>query len=501
MIGNVIVLGGGSAGFLAAIALKKKLPELPVTVIRSKELGIIGVGESSTVGLVRFLHGYLGIGFRKFFDAVRPTWKLGLRFLWGPRPYFNYTFTNTQLNEMLPGLRKSKGFYCDDEMEFEDPASALMSFDRAFERLPNGNPAIHLCLAYHLDNETFVRFLEGYAAAAGVLVIDGTVERIEQGENGIQGLVLQNGRTERADLYVDCSGFASALLGKALGEPFVDFRSTLACNRAVVGTWDRSDEPIKPYTTCETMTAGWCWQIDHESRIDRGYVYSSSFIDDVGAERELRLANPKIRQPRIVKFVSGRHERSWVKNVVAIGNACGFVEPLEATALGVIGVQASLLADCLLDGDRQPRPWQMTLYNRHVAAFWDNIRGFLAVHYKFNTRIDSPFWAHCQEKTDLAGARDIVEMYHENGPTPLWAPMLIDSANQFGLPGYFALLVGQKVPYRRTHAPGPDERNTWNAARQKFRDRAARGLTVEESLAAIRSPKWHWPEVRAFSTM
>src|SRR6185436_16833377 len=134
---------------------------------------------------------------------------------------------------------------------------------------------------------------------------------------------------------------------------------TLFCDRAVVGGWNRSesvDPIIKPYTTCETMDSGWCWQIEHVNRINRGYVYASSFISDEEAEREFRARNPKVGPTRLVKFVSGRRERGWVKNVVGIANSYGFVEPLESTSLGVICDQCQNLAGSLMDSDRQPGP-------------------------------------------------------------------------------------------------------------------------------------------------
>src|SRR5205085_6173192 len=133
------------------------------------------------------------------------------------------------------------------------------------------------------------------------------------------------GAVASADLYIDCSGFRSLLLGQTLKEPFVSYKSTLFCSRAVISEWNRTDEPIQPYTTCETMECGWCWRIDHENFISRGYVYSPEFISDSDAEAEFRRKNPRVESTRIVKFVSGRYERCWVKNVIAMGNSAGFV--------------------------------------------------------------------------------------------------------------------------------------------------------------------------------
>ena len=493
---SVIILGGGSAGFIAALALKRKLPKLEVLVIRSKDIGIIGVGEGSTPGLTRFFHEYLGMNMKKFFAIAQPTWKLGLRFLWGPRPYFNYTFSLKQITGEVKQLPRIKAYYCWDEMEYEDSLSAMMSQNRVFERNAKGDPFIHQSIAYHFENEKFVRFLEEYAVALGVSILDDKVIEVEQNEAGVAGLRLESGRRETADLYLDASGFASVLLGKALGEPFVSYDKTLFCNRAVVGGWDRKDPEdmdVKPYTTCETMNCGWCWQIELENRINRGYVYSSGFISDEEAETEFRMKNPKVGPTRIVRFVSGRYQNVWVKNVVGIGNACGFVEPLEATALGIISGQCSILAETLQELEGEATPVLRKQFNRYQALIWDDIRDFLSLHYRFNKRIDTPFWRHCWEATDLGGAADLVEVYQDGGPS-VWLRLhtTIEKPSQFGTNGYLALLIGQKVEYRQRYQPSADELRVWNAERHKNQGLAMRGLTVRETLKKIRSPNWEW---------
>jgi tryptophan halogenase len=494
LIRRVLIVGGGSAGYLAALALKTRLPNLQVSVVRSKEIGIIGVGEGSTPALTRFLHEYLAIAPARFFELARPTWKLGLRFLWGPRTYFNYSFNQAQLSGRIKGLRKAKAFYCWDTMEYEDPISALMTQDRAFERTPSGEPILHGSVAYHFENEKFVTFLEEAAAGLGVTTMDETIIEVKRDESGVTGLRMESGREEGADLYIDASGFASLLLGKTLGEPFIDYRRTLYCDRAVVGGWERKDageQVIKPYTTCETMESGWCWQIEHESSINRGYVYSSAFISDEAAEMEFRAKNPKVAATRIVRFTSGRYQKIWVKNVVAVGNAGGFVEPLEATALGAIAFQCRTLADTLSDSENEPTSLQQHRFNDLHARAWDEIRNFLAIHYRFNTRLDTPFWRQCRESVELTGAEAVLKMYRDSGPT-LWVEEVVDRANQFGIAGYFALLTGQKVPHARIYEVPPDEAAKWNAERERYRQMATRALTVNEALALVRSPKWRW---------
>lgn len=494
-IEKVIVLGGGSAGFIAALALKTQLPELRVCVIRSKDIGIIGVGEGSTIALTRFLHDYLKVGMRKFHAATGATWKLGLRFLWGPRPQFNYTLSSG-LTDRVVTLPKSNAFYCGEVMDYEDSISAMMRHDRAFERSPSGGPKFHNCFSYHFENERFVTFLEEYAAAKGVEIVDDTVCETLMDESGVAGLVLQSGTQATADLYVDASGFTSVLLGKKLSEPFVSFAGSLFCDRAVVGGWTRTNEIIKPYTTCETMESGWAWQIEHETRINRGYVYCSGFITDEAAEAEFRRSNPLLGPTRVVHFVSGRYQRTWVKNVVAVGNASGFVEPLEATALGVVAMQSRLLADTLRDCDRQPRPTSLREFNNHHARSWDCIRDFIAIHYKFNRRLETPFWHHCHEATDIGAAQRIVEVYQEHGPTSHWQPTLFDPFDPFQQVGYVALLLGQNVPHQSTYRPSPQESRIWETQRAHYQKMGMKGLTVKEALQAIRHPNWKWEAPR-----
>ncbi len=491
-VDQLLILGGGSAGFLAAITIKYRLPELPVTVLRSKEIGIIGVGEGTTVVTPQHLHDYLKLDLKSFYEVADPQWKLGIRFLWGKRPFFDYAFSH-QVDTKYALLPKQTGYYCTGSFEYVGIPSGLMSQNKAFVKDPQGRPVIGGDLAYHIENENFVKFLEGFAENLGVVVQDDTVEEVLQDENGITGLRLASGRTATADLFIDCSGFGSVLLGQALNEPFESYSPTLFNDRAVVGGWQRTDEPIKPYTTAETMDAGWCWQIEHEFRINRGYVYSSAFIDDDAAEAEFRRKNPKVEKTRIVKFRTGRYERGWVKNVVAIGNSSGFVEPLEATSLGAICVQCQMVAESLVDCDRVLRPCLRNVFNKRNAASWDQIRRFLGVHFKFNTRLETPYWQACREKCDIQSAEEMVAYYREMGPSVVWRKTLLDHNDQFGMEGYLTMLVGQQVPYESTHTPSAQEWDHWHKIQQAIKNKATAAYTVPEGLALVRSPKWQWP--------
>lgn len=489
---SIVVLGGGTAGFLAAMALRAKMPDLPVRLIRSKDIGIIGVGEGTTVAIQRHLFGFLNLDCAEFYREVKPIWKLGIHYLWGPRASFNFTFAQN-MTAATP-LPRAIGYYCHDDMDCSSAESALISHKRAFGRNASNNlPHVNNCHAYHLENRIFCAYLEKNAIRMGVQIIDDKVTSVETGERGVERLRLESGRVESADLFVDCSGFVSELLGKTLQEPFDSYRSSLFCDRAVVGGWDRNiSELIQPFTTAETMDAGWSWRIDHEHQINRGYVYSSSFITDEEADAEFRRKNPKVQQTRMVKFRSGRYHRSWVKNVVAIGNAGGFVEPLEATAIAGICEQSQALAMGINNLGRRFGPKLSEAYSIRDARYWDAIRRFLAVHYKFNNRIDTPFWREARENTDLAGAEPIVDFYLENGPDTSWAETFVEPTDQFGLEGYLTMLVGQKVPYENRHPVSPAEEQALRQFRDGNRKQAAIGYYAEQALPIVRSPKWEW---------
>ena len=248
MIQNVLVLGAGSAGLIAAISFRRKLPNLNVRVVRSQEIGVIGVGEGTTPNFPKHIFDYLGISRAKFYEMAQPTWKIGIRFLWGVRGRYDYTFSQ-QLDSHWTNLPRPNGYYCDEEFSCADVPSALMFHDKAFPRQPNGGgPDIQPWHAFHIENKKFVDVLELVARQIGVEIIDGKMSSAERGPEGITAIHLEDGRRLTADLYVDSSGFRSELLGKALEVPFGSFDKALFCDRAVIGGWEREKEPLLAYT-------------------------------------------------------------------------------------------------------------------------------------------------------------------------------------------------------------------------------------------------------------
>ena len=497
-IRSVLVLGGGSAGLIAALTLKRKRPHLRVEVVYSSKLGVIGVGEGTTPYVPGHFIGYLGFDEAAVFAALDPVFKLGVRFRWGAAEHFDYSFSGMQHPFRYPDLSRNSGFYQETPAQAIDLSSALMDECKVVPLRTDGQPDLPVAgnhLAWHIENHLFVEWLTKVCLAEGVVLTDAELGGVvPDGEGGIASLRLADGSERAADLFVDASGFASELLGKALAEPFVGFSRSLFCDRAVVGGWDRGDEMILPYTLSETMDAGWCWQIDHPHRIHRGYVYSSDHLTDEAAVEEYRRQVPKAGEPRIVRFVSGCYERPWVGNVVAVGNAAGFVEPLEATALMVICIQSRWLADGLIDSGDTPPPTMRELFCRMNRNLWRQIRDFLALHYRFNARRDTEFWRRCLEETCLGELEELVAFYQENGPSAIAGAML-DSNNSFGLDGYLVILSGLGVRHRREWTPPPEELKIWRAKLDRLRRIARNGLRMEELARRLKNPE-SWRRIR-----
>jgi tryptophan halogenase len=496
MIQKVIVLGGGTAGLMAALALKLKIPQLQIRVVRSPDIGVIGVGESTTPQFPHFLFEYLGISRKRFYAMANPTWKTGIHFLWGPRKSFEFAF-DLQLDGQWKDLSRPNGYYCDDEFDSVNLNAALMAQGKAFDaQEKGGGPVVGGFAAFHLFNPSLVKALESIAAERGIEFVDARITGTTMDEQGVKSIVIEDGRQMEADFFIDASGFRSELLGRALETPFVTYDNSLYCDRAIVGSWDRGGDFIYPYTIAETMEAGWCWQIDHEHAVNRGYVYSSRFLSDDQAREEFLKKNPRAKTwDHVVKFRSGRYRQGWVKNVFAIGNACGFVEPLEATALMIASSQIQTMVDMLIHSQLDPGPQMKALFNATFVESWDHIRDFLAIHYRFNTRLNSNFWTMCRNEVDVSPSQALLDFYKENGPTGLCRHMLnspFGGKTQFGVEGFLVLLVGQKVPYDKRHPVSEAEQAIFRRHCEINRARARNGLSVAESLKFIKHPEWRW---------
>lgn len=308
--------------------------------------------------------------------------------------------------------------------------------------------------------------------------------RVRRGDGGVEALDTAEGDALRFDLYVDATGFRAELIGGALGSPFESYATSLFCDRAWVGTLDRAG-PSEPYTTAETMDAGWCWRIPVTGEDHRGYVFASAFLDDARAADELVRKNPGIRDLRMVRFRSGRRRDFWRGDVVAVGNAYGFVEPLESTALHMLIVELGYLVaglEAWRSGD-DVRALAASA-SASVGAHWDFLRWFLAVHYRYNRRLDTEFWRAARAEVDVSGLAEYLDRYERTGAylrdgASLHAP----SDPAFGHSGLMMMLLGQGVA-APTIEPVVDAAG-WRARVAAQRRLVDRALPQDEALAVL----------------
>lgn len=489
---RVGVIGGGTAGYLTALALQAKRPWLDVTLVESSTVPIIGVGEATVPLMVTFLHHYLGIDPVELYREVRPTWKLGIRFDWGPDPEgFMAPFDWGSNSIGVLGSLAEQG-----DINAFTLQSLMMTAGRTPVFAPDGDPVSlmkFLSFAYHLDNERFVRFLTNLARSRGVGHLDAKIaEVVQAGPEWIDHLVTTDGRRLEFDFYVDCSGFRSLMLGQALKTPFHSYSDSLFTDRAVTGNIPHNGV-IKPYTTATTMDAGWCWNIPTREDDHRGYVYSSAAISDDEAADELARKYPGITPPRLVRFRVGRHESAWRGNMMAIGNSYGFVEPLESS--GLLMITQGILALVRSMPASWSDPVGREVVNSVLGKKWDEIRWFLSVHYKFNTRLDTPFWREARSRTDVSGLQPLLEVYAAGAPLRLRDKLTqlhlgLTAPTFYGLEGVDCVLLGQKVPTRLLRSAEPIER--WRTRKAAADVLVRQALPQAEALAMFDAePRLH----------
>lgn len=470
---TVGILGGGTAGYLAALTLQARIPGLEITLIESSKIPIISVGEATTPEMVRFLHDpdLLGFDIVDFHQRVQPAFKLGIKFLWGEPGdgQFNYPFQYAPLGDPMVH---------DGDPDGQNVASMLMSADRA-PLIDDGKGGAHSLLeqvhfAYHLDNVRFVRYLGEQALARGITHLDTTIVDAAVTADGseIDHLVTDDGQELRFDLYVDASGFRSVLMEKALGSPFVSYAPTLFTDSAIACDHPH-DGIVKPYTRAHTLSSGWCWTIPFEEADHIGYVYSSAFEDEETALAEMKRNYPHMGEHRHVRFRSGRHEHFIRGNVVAIGNAYAFVEPLESTALHMVIYELEHLTNHFpLRHDQTTKD----SLNRKMNDLWDQLRWFLGIHYRFNRRLDTPFWDAVRAEADISGATERLALFAERAPLsdrPSLSYSVIPPDFFSGDHAFDTLLLGQRVPGRL--GPARTSPETWRhrvALRRRIADHA-----------------------------
>jgi len=394
---RIVIVGGGTAGWMAATAIATGLRgRSSVEVVESEEIGIVGVGEA-TFPSIRNYNRMVGIDEAEFLRATNGTYKLGIEFRDWRVKGEGYFHTFGDFGQLL-GPDALWGQY----RRLADPAlgtfgeqclPTVMAMQGRFV-VPDDKDGAPFNYAYHFDATLYAAFLRKLALARGARRTEGRIVDVtRRADGGVQSLKLADGREVAGDLFIDCSGFGSLLLGKTLGEPFVDFSRWLPVDGAWACPCERSGPELTPYTRSTALEGGWAWRIPLQSRTGHGHVFSSRYIDAERAREQLlqQLDGKPLAEPRLLRFTTGHRARFWVHNVVALGLSSGFLEPLESTSIFLIQSGVGRLMPLLTSG--QPIGDDAVAgFNARALREFRRIRDFIVLHYCLTARRDSALW-------------------------------------------------------------------------------------------------------------
>lgn len=422
-IRKIVIVGGGSAGWMAAAMLSFHLrPEqCRIQLVESSELGVIGVGESTVppfVGLIQ----RLGIDEWDFVRATDATYKLGIKFAGWHRREASYFHPFGTIGSRVGAhdfyqcwLRARMRGDVSPLLDFS-PCSVMAESGRFFPPTRARNTPIGGAnYALHVDAERLAAYLREYALARGVVRTEGRVSRVlQRDEGGIERLVLDDGRELSGDFFLDCTGFRALLIEKALGTEFENWSRFLPCDRAVAVKSERRGA-IPPYTLATARNAGWSWRIPLQCSTGHGYVYSSHFCSDSAARSTLmRIADgPLLGEPRVIPFAPGCRREMWKHNCLALGLAAGFLEPLESTSIHLIARGVDFFLRYFPDRDCEAG--LIREYNRRMAADFKEVRDFIVLHYCATQREDTRFWRQCVEMALPDSLRERIELFRGHG--------------------------------------------------------------------------------------
>jgi tryptophan 7-halogenase len=484
---SILIVGGGTAGWLAAAYLARYLGiseggPLSITLLESPEIGIIGVGEG-TFPTIRTTLKFLGLKEADFMRETAATFKQGIRFAgWVDGQDSFYHPFEAPLQTEGAGLVP---YWLLRDGAARAPFAEAMTFQkrvieamRAPKRALEGEFEGPLNYAYHFDAAKTAQVLARRARELGVRHVEGTVTGVALDESGaIDHLVTAEQGALKADFYVDCSGFRAELIGRALRSPFKSLRSVLPVDSALAChvPYAVPDDPIESCTIATAHEAGWTWEIGLEGTRGVGCVYSSGHMDDARAEKTLRAYLGTEASFRKISFECGYREASWIKNCVAIGLSAGFLEPLESTGIVLIEVAVGMLAELFPHDGRWDAP--AARFNRLMAQRYDNIVNFLKLHYCLSRRGD-PFWRDNRVESSIPGAlRDLLDQWKVRPPGRFDFDLDLES---FAFFNYQYILYGMgfetDLSAARGAYPDIDGAVKQFARIQAFGDRAVRDL-------------------------
>lgn len=464
-IEKIIIVGGGTAGWMAAAALSriKAGRAVDITLVESEQIGTVGVGEATIPPFLDF-NKLLEVDEREMLAAVQGSFKLGIQFVnWGKlgdsyiHPFGNYGYQmeGISFHHIWHKYHQAGDKRPIQVFNMETMAAHFGRFARTEDYQREDLPPVNY--AYHIDAGRYARFLRSYAEKRGVVQKEGKVTSVAQdSENGfITSITLDDGSVFEGDLFIDCSGFRGLLIEQTLKTGYEDWTHYLPCDRAVALPCMREDgSPPLPYTRATAHSAGWQWQVPLQHRNGNGHVYCSSYMGDDEALDILvkNMAGKPGADPNFLRFTTGRRKKFWNKNVVALGLSAGFMEPLESTSIHLINTGINkLIALLSLDGITQA---QEDAFNRLTGKEYERIRDFLILHYNSTTRSDSEFWNHCRTMAVPDSLTEKVELFRLNGQIfreddelfteTSWAAVMMGQGIAMG--GHNAMADGLKEP-------------------------------------------------------
>jgi len=452
-IRKIVVAGGGTAGWMTAAWFARLLHGTPVEIVlvESDEIGIVGVGEATTPYLHVF-NQVMGIDEDDFLRFTKGTFKFGIEFVnWGGagrayhhpfgapgRDYGPLPFHSVWLRHALANPS--------DNLEAYNLQSLAARHGKFMRPSGANSPLADLTYAFHFDASLYARYLRQISEAAGVQRIEGRIEQVRLTADGsIEGLSLNKGRSVDGDLFIDCTGFRSLLLGEALGVGFEDWSHWLPCDRAWAVPTARDGAPL-PFTRSTARESGWQWRIPLQHRDGNGLVFASAFMDEAKAVDQLgaNLEGPPLADPRLIRFRTGRRKKVWEKNCVAIGLAAGFLEPLESTAIMLIQKAIAYLQ--YLFPDKGFSYADRDLYNADMGREYEVVRDFLILHYRAGERRDSDFWRYCSSMSIPDSLQNRMDLFQSRGR------IQEVPGEQFRIQSWLAVMWGQGL---RPAAPDP----------------------------------------------
>ncbi|EJL27801.1 Tryptophan halogenase [Caulobacter sp. AP07] len=421
-IKSIAIVGGGTAGWMAASLLAQTLrgTGCAITLIESPDIGIVGVGEATIPPILDFLK-LIEADLDAFLQATQATFKLGIKFqdwsrvgesYWHPFGSFGVSIDRRPFHHVW---HKARAEGLDMAVADFSLAAALGEAGRFAPPDPRASgPLAGLRHALHFDAALVAKFLRDHAERRGVRRLEREVARAVLRDDGfIDALTLTDGGQVKADFYIDCSGFRGLLIEQALETGYEDWTKWLPCDRAIAAPTAHAGPPA-PYTLAAAQDAGWRWKIPLRHRVGNGYVYASQAIDDETALSELLAAiGEPLAEPRKLRFTTGRRKAFWNRNCVALGLASGFLEPLESTSIHLVCSGLYKLLDHFPDRDFAPS--NIAAYNQALIAEYETFRDFIVLHYCATARDDTPFWRHRAQAPVPASLAERMELYRACG--------------------------------------------------------------------------------------